>query len=81
MLTAALLALALSGPVAAPLHVQSASSMPVGGVVRDRSAGAPGEATREVCHRGKPTGSNVTQDLCRQVPVARATERSADAKF
>lgn len=74
MLAPLLLILSLSGPVAAPLHVQSASAMPVGGVVRDRSAPAPGEATREVCHRGQRTGSNVTQDLCRLVPAERAVK-------
>lgn len=77
MLTPLFLSVALSGPVAAPLHVQSASSMPVGALVRDRSAVEPGVATREVCYRGKPTGSNVTQDLCRLVPVEPRTERSA----
>lgn len=77
MLTPIMLALALSGPVAAPVHAQSASAMPVGGVVRDRSAVAPGEAAREVCYRGKPTGSNVTQDLCRLVPVERVVARTA----
>lgn len=77
MLTPLILALALLGPVAAPLHARSASSMPVGAVVRDRSAAEPGVATREVCYRGKPTGSNVTQDLCRLIPVEPRTERSA----
>lgn len=77
MLAPLLLVLTLSGPVAAPLHAQSASVMPVGGVVRDRSAVTPGEATREVCHRGKRTGSNVTQDLCRQVPLEWKPTRTA----
>ena len=77
MLASLFLALALSGPVAAPVHAQSASAMPVGHVVPDRSAAAPGQATREVCHRGKRTGSNVTQDLCRQVPVKPTSARTA----
>lgn len=77
MLTPLMLALALSGPVTTPLHAQSASVMPVGAVIRDRSAAVPGEAVREVCYRGAPTGSNVRQDLCRLVPVERVTGRSA----
>lgn len=76
MLAPLFLVLTLSGPVAAPLHAQSASAMPVGRVVLDRSAVAPGEPTREVCHRGKRTGSNVTQDLCRLVPVETRDEGS-----
>lgn len=77
MLASLLMVLTLSGPVAAPVHAQSASSMPVGHVIRDRSAVAPGEAIREVCRRGKPTGSNVTQNLCRIVPAKPATSRTA----
>lgn len=77
MLVSLFMVLTLSGPVAAPVHAQSASAMPVGGVVRDRSAPAPSEATREVCYRGKRTGSNVTQDLCRQVPVEPTSARTA----
>lgn len=77
MLASLFLALTLSGPVAAPVHAQSASAMPVGHVVPDRSAAAPGQATREVCHRGKRTGSNVRQDLCHLVPAEAATRRSA----
>lgn len=77
MLISLFMVLTLAGPVAAPVHAQSASAMPVGGVVRDRSAPAPGEATREVCYRGKRTGSNVTQDLCRQVSVKPTSARTA----
>ena len=77
MLPSLFMVLTLSGPVAAPVHAQSASAMPVGRVVQDRTAVAPGEATREICHRGKPTGSNVTQDLCRQVPVKPTSARTA----
>ena len=77
MLVSLFVVLTLSGPVAAPVHAQSASAMPVGGVVRDRSAPAPGEATREVCYRAKRTGSNVTEDLCRQVPVEPTSARTA----
>lgn len=77
MLTPLLLALTLSGPVAAPLHAQSASAMPVGGVIRDRAAVGLGETAREICHRGRPTGSNVRQDLCRLVPVERTPAKTA----
>ncbi|WP_447910839.1 hypothetical protein [Brevundimonas bullata] len=77
MLVSLFMVLTLSGPVAAPVHAQSASAMPVGRVVQDRTAVAPGEATREVCHRGKRTGSNVTQDLCRRVHVKPTSARTA----
>lgn len=76
MLVSLILVLNLSGPVAAPVHAQSASAMPVGAVVRDRSAVEPGTTVREVCYRGKPTGSNVTQNLCRMVPVATPAKSS-----
>lgn len=71
------LILALSGPVTTPLHAQSASAMPIGHVVRDRSAAAAGEPVREVCYRGKRTGSNVIEDLCRLVPVEVAKPQTA----
>lgn len=61
--------LTLYGPVAAPMHAESASRMPVGGVVPNRSAIKPGEQFREVCYRGKRTGSNIIEDLCQLVPV------------
>lgn len=77
MLVSLFMVLTLSGPVAAPVHAQSASAMPVGRVVQDRTAVAPGEATREVCQRGRRTGSNVTQDLCRRVPLKPTSARTA----
>lgn len=77
MLTTLLFSLLLSSSSTTPVHAQSAAAMPVGGVVRDRSAPRPGEEVREECYRGQPTGSNVRQDICRQAAVKRPVERAA----
>lgn len=77
MLTPLLFSLLLSSQATTPVHAQSAAAMPVGGVVRDRSATLSGEEMREECYRGQRTGSNVRQDICRQVAVKRPVERAA----
>ena len=77
MLTPLLFSLVLSSSATTPVHAQSAAAMPVAFPVRDRSAARPGDDVREECDRGQMTGSNIRQDVCRQVRIDRSAERSA----